>query len=54
MPQSTKDSKGGKTSSTKPSHAKSSASEKSIKRAAAKGSPSPTGPMRHGEKKTTP
>jgi hypothetical protein len=56
MPQSTKDSKGGKTTGSKPSHAKSSASEKSIKKATAKGgsSGSPTGPMRHGEKKTTP
>ena len=56
MPQSTKDSKGGKTTGSKSSHSKSSASEKSIKKAAAKGgsSASPTGPMRHGEKKTTP
>lgn len=55
MPQSSKDSKGGKTAASKPSHAKSSASEKSIKKATAKGGgTSPTGPMRHGEKKTTP
>lgn len=54
MPQSTKDSKGGKAHSTKTSHAKSTAAEETVKKAADKRSDSPTGPLKHGEKKTTP
>jgi len=54
MPQSTKDSKGGKAHSTKTSHSKSSAGDETVKKAADKRSDSPTGPQKHGEKKTTP
>lgn len=54
MPQSTKDSKGGNAHSTKNTHSKSSAGEDAVKKAAEKGNNSPTGPMKHGEKKTTP
>lgn len=54
MPQSTKDSKGGKAHSTKSSQPKSSAGEEAVKKSADKGNGSPTGAPRHGEKKTTP
>jgi len=54
MPQSTKDSKGGNAHSTKNTHAKSSATEEKVKKSADKDTGSPTGPLRHGEKKTTP
>ena len=54
MPQSTKDSKGGKAHAAKSTHSKSSAGEEAVKKAADKGGNSPTGPMKHGEKKTTP
>jgi hypothetical protein len=54
MPQSTKSSSGGKSHSQKETGAKSNASEESVKKAASKSNSSPTGPARHGEKKTTP
>lgn len=54
MPQSTKDSKGGNAHSTKNTGSKSNASEETVKKAADKGGSSPTGPIKHGEKKTTP
>jgi len=54
MPQSTKSSSGGKSHSQKETGAKSNASEESVKKAASKNNSSPTGPGRHGEKKTTP
>lgn len=54
MPQSTKDSAGGKSSKSKPTHSKGAASDATAKKAASKtGSSSPTGPVKHGEKKTT-
>lgn len=54
MPQSTKDSKGGNAHSTPNSKAKSNASDATVKKGAEKRSDSPTGPIKHGEKKTTP
>jgi hypothetical protein len=54
MPQSTKDSKGGKSSSTKATHSKGQASEAAAKKNAGRNANSPTGPQKHGEKKTTP
>ena len=54
MPQSTKDSKGGKTSSTKNTHSKGQASEAAAKKSADRTANSPTGSQKHGEKKTTP
>ena len=54
MPQSTKDSKGGKTSSTKTTHSKGHTSEASAKKNSGRSANSPTGPQTHGEKKTTP
>lgn len=54
MPQSTKDSKGGKTSSTKPTHSKGQACEAAAKKNEDRSAGSPTGPQKHGEKKTTP
>ncbi len=54
MPQSTKDSNGGKSHAAKTTGARSSAPEAAVKKSAAKGSSGPTGPQRHGEKKTTP
>ncbi len=54
MPQSTKDSKGGNVHSTKNTHSKPSATDEKVKKAADKNGGSPTGPMKQGEKKTTP
>ena len=54
MPQSTKDSKGGKTSASKTTHSNGQASEASAKKNAGRSANSPTGPHKHGEKKTTP
>lgn len=54
MPQSTKDSKGGKTSASKPTHSKGQASEAAAKKSEARSANSPTGSHKHGEKKTTP
>jgi hypothetical protein len=54
MPQSTKDSKGGKSSSTKQTHSKGQASEAAAKKNEGRSANSPTGPKKHGEKKTTP
>ena len=54
MPQSTKDSKGGKTQSTKSKGRSSGAvSEKAAAKKASR-STGPTGPNKHGEKKSTP
>ena len=53
--QSTKDSAGGKTHSNKKSHSSGAVSDKAAARKAGGSSAkSPTGPARHGEKKTTP
>ena len=54
MPQSTKDSNGGKTHAKKQTKSASSAPEAAVKKSAGKGANSPTGPARPGEKKTTP
>lgn len=52
--QSNKDSKGGKTSSTKKTHSRGQASEAAAKKNEGRNASSPTGPRKHGEKKTTP
>lgn len=55
MPQSTKDSKGGKTHSGKSNHKSSGAvSDKAVAKRASRSTGSPTGPNKHGEKKSTP
>jgi hypothetical protein len=56
MPQSTKDSKGGKNSANKKTHSSGAMSEKAAARKSASGrsAGSPTGPNKHGEKKTAP
>ena len=54
MPQSTKDSKGGKTHAARSNKKSSGAvSDKAVAKKATK-STGPTGPNKHGEKKTTP
>ncbi|MEJ6022053.1 hypothetical protein [Ramlibacter sp. PS4R-6] len=53
MPQSTKDSQGGKTHAKKTQHASGAVSDKAAKKSG-RSSASPTGPLKHGEKKTTP
>jgi hypothetical protein len=55
MPQNTKDSQGGKTHSTKQTHSSGAVSDAAAaKKEQGKSSKSPTGPSKHGEKKTTP
>lgn len=55
MPQSTKDSKGGKTHAGRSKHKASGAvSEKAVAKKSTRSAASPTGPGKHGEKKTTP
>ena len=54
MPQSTKDSKGGKTGSTKQPHSKGQAPASAAKKNDGRSANSPTGSHQHGEKKTTP
>ena len=54
MPQSTKDNKGGKTHSKKTTHSSGTVSDKAAARKSARSSSGPTGPIKHGEKKTTP
>lgn len=54
MPQSTKKSQGGKTHSPKKTHASGEVSDKAAARKAGRSGSSPTGPIKHGEKKTTP
>ena len=54
MPQSTKDTKGGKTHSKKSTHAKSTVSDKAVAKKSGRSANSPTGSHKHGEKKTTP
>ena len=51
--QSTKDSKGGKSHANKKSHSSGAVSEKAAAKKGARSSASPTGPNKHGEKKTT-
>jgi len=54
MPQSTQDTKGGKTHARKKTHSSGAVSDKAVARKATRSSASPTGPNKHGEKKTTP
>ncbi|HEX2545046.1 MAG TPA: hypothetical protein VHL79_09225 [Ramlibacter sp.] len=54
MPQSTKDTQGGKTHSKKKTNSGAAVSDKAMAKKSAKSAGSPTGPMKHGEKKTTP
>ena len=54
MPQSTKDSKGGKIHANKKTHSSGAVSEKAAAKKSGRNSASPTGPHKHGEKKTTP
>jgi hypothetical protein len=55
MPQSTKDSKGGKTHPQKDSHSSGAVSDKAAaKKSGGRSATSPVGPNKHGEKKTTP
>ena len=55
MPQSTKDSQGGKTHSTKKTHSTGAVSDAvAEKKEQGRAAKSPTGPSKHGEKKTTP
>ena len=53
MPQSTKDSKGGKTHATKKTHSAGTVSDKAAAKSSGRSGASPTGPVKHGEKKTT-
>ena len=55
MPQSTKDSKGGKSHAGKKTHSSGAVSDKAAaKKSGGRSAKSPTGPRKHGEKKTTP
>jgi hypothetical protein len=56
MPQSTKDSQGGKNHSNKKSRSSGAVSEKAAARKGSSGrsASSPTGPNKHGERKSTP
>jgi hypothetical protein len=54
MPQSTKDSKGGKTHAKKKTHASGTVSDKAAAKSSGRSKASPTGPIKHGEKRTTP
>lgn len=55
MPQSTKDSRGGKSTATKKTGSSGTVSKKAASgKAGARNPASPTGPNKHGEKKTTP
>ena len=55
MPQSTKDSRGGKTHPQKQTHSHGAVSEKAAaKKSSGRSANSPIGPNKHGEKKTTP
>jgi hypothetical protein len=54
MPQSTKDSKGGKTHAKKTTHSSGAVPDKAVAKKSGRSASSPTGPNKHGEKKTTP
>lgn len=55
MPQSKKDNQGGKTHAGKKTHSSGSVSEKELgKKSGGRAAGSPTGPNKHGEKKSTP
>jgi hypothetical protein len=52
--QSTKDTQGGKTHAKKKTHSSGAVSDKAAAKKGGRSAASPTGPMKHGEKKTTP
>jgi hypothetical protein len=52
--QSTKDNKGGKSHATKKTHSSGAVSDKAAAKTSGRSAKSPTGPVKHGEKKTTP
>jgi hypothetical protein len=54
MPQSSKDNQGGKSHATKKTHSSGAVSDKAVARKGGRSGASPTGPVKHGEKKTTP
>ena len=54
MPQSSKDSKGGKIHAKKKTHSSGTVADKAAAKSSGRSSASPTGPVKHGEKKTTP
>jgi hypothetical protein len=54
MPQSTKDSKGGKIHAKKKTHSSGAVSDKAAAKSSGRSKASPTGPVKHGEKRTTP
>ena len=52
--QSNKDNKGGKSHANKKTHASGTVSDKAAASKSGRSGSSPTGPIKHGEKKTTP
>ena len=54
MPQSTKDNNGGKSHATKKTHSSGQVADKAVAKKGGRSATSPTGPIKHGEKKTTP
>jgi hypothetical protein len=52
--QSSKDSSGGKTHPTRKGKSTGAVSEKAVAKKSSRSSGSPTGPNKHGEKRTTP
>jgi hypothetical protein len=54
MPQSTKDTPGGKSHAKKKTHSSGAVSDQAAARKSGRSSASPTGPIKHGEKRTTP
>jgi hypothetical protein len=54
MPQSTKDTQGGKNHAKKKQHASGEVSGKAVAKKSARSRGSVTGAIKHGEKKTTP
>ncbi|GAB3765134.1 hypothetical protein GCM10028796_21710 [Ramlibacter monticola] len=54
MPQSTKATQGGKTHAKKKTSSGGTVSDKAAAKKSARSGASPTGPLKHGERKTTP
>jgi hypothetical protein len=52
--QSNKDNKGGKSHGNKKTHSKGTVSDKAAAKSTGRSNASPTGPMKHGEKRTSP
>jgi hypothetical protein len=52
--QSNKDNKGGKTHGKKNTHSSGTVSNKAAAKTTGRSNASPTGPVKHGEKRTTP